>query len=87
MYYNGSSIVSAENDPVAVVYKELNSVITRSLRYENENNEPYADNYDNISNICSYHVNVGHGNCSLIAFKKEDKGILWLVDCSVRETV
>lgn len=87
VYYNGSSIVSAENDPVAVVYKELNSVITRSLRYENENNEPYADNYDNISNICSYHVNVGHGNCSLIAFKKEYKGILWLVDCSVRETV
>ena len=87
VYYNENSIELAENDPVAVVYKELNRAITQSLRYENENNKPSADDYDNISDICSYHVNVGHGNCSIIAFKKEEKGILWLVDCSVRETV
>ena len=48
MYYNEKSIVSAENDPVVAVYKELNNVITRSLRYENENNEPDVDNYDNV---------------------------------------
>ena len=38
------------------------------------------------TDICSYHVNVGHGNCSIIAFRKEGRSILWLVDCSVRET-
>ena len=86
VYYNEESIVSAENDPAVAVYKELNNVITRSLRYENENNEPDVDNYDNVSYICYYHVNVGHGNCSIIAFRKEGRSILWLVDCSVRET-
>ena len=56
VYYNEESIVSAENDPAVAVYKELNNVITQSLRYENENNEPDVDNYDNVSDICSYHV-------------------------------
>ncbi len=86
VYYNESSIVSAENNPVVTVYKELNNAITRSLRYENENNVPHVENFDNVSDICSYHVNVGHGNCSIIAFRKEDRSILWLVDCSVKET-
>lgn len=73
VYYNESSIVSAENNPVVTVYKELNNAITRSLRYENENNVPHVENFDNVSDICSYHVNVGHGNCSIIAFRKEDR--------------
>ena len=39
----------------------------------------------NIHGICSYHVNVGHGNCSLILIKSKDDYVLWMVDCSIYE--
>ena len=35
--------------------------------------------------VCSYHVNVGHGNCSLIFVKAKDSYLLWMVDCSIIE--
>lgn len=35
--------------------------------------------------VCSYHVNVGHGNCSLIFAKSKDGYLLWMVDCSIIE--
>lgn len=35
--------------------------------------------------IYSYHVNVGHGNCSLILIKSGYQYLLWMVDCSVVE--
>ena len=40
--------------------------------------------FDNAE-VYSYHVNVGHGNCSLILIKKGDKYRLWMVDCSLYE--
>jgi hypothetical protein len=39
----------------------------------------------NIHGIYSYHVNVGHGNCSLILIKSKDNYVLWMVDCSIYE--
>ncbi len=35
--------------------------------------------------VTSFHVNVGHGNCSLILIQREEEKYLWMVDCSVRE--
>lgn len=35
--------------------------------------------------VLSYHINVGHGNCSLILVKSADDYILWMVDCSIIE--
>lgn len=40
--------------------------------------------YDDAK-VTSYHVNVGHGNCSLILIQREEEKHLWMVDCSVRE--
>ena len=37
------------------------------------------------TNVKSFHVNVGHGNCSFIVFKLDDHNELWAVDCSVKE--
>lgn len=37
------------------------------------------------ASIYSYHVNVGHGNCSIIVQKKEDGLYIIMVDCSERE--
>lgn len=32
--------------------------------------------------IYSYHINVGHGNCSIIVIVSQFKTFLWMVDCS-----
>lgn len=40
--------------------------------------------YDDAK-VTSFHVNVGHGNCSLILIQREEEKHLWMVDCSVRE--
>ncbi len=38
--------------------------------------------YDNISILYTYHINVGHGNHSLIVFIANNKVHIWMVDCS-----
>ena len=37
---------------------------------------------DNISKLYSYHINVGHGNHSLIVFRTNGRVHIWMVDCS-----
>lgn len=37
------------------------------------------------SDVYSYHVNVGHGNCSLILIKNDAGSQIWMVDCSIHE--
>lgn len=40
------------------------------------------DIFDNISILYTYHINVGHGNHSLIVFKANNQVQIWIVDCS-----
>ena len=40
--------------------------------------------YDDAK-VTSYHVNVGHGNCSFILIKPKEGYRLWMVDCSIFE--
>ena len=40
------------------------------------------DIFDNISILYTYHINVGHGNHSLIVFKVNNRVHIWMVDCS-----
>lgn len=35
--------------------------------------------------VYSYHVNVGHGNCSLILIQEGRSYYLWMIDCSLRD--
>ena len=37
------------------------------------------------SEVRSYHVNVGHGNCSLILIKNVSGCQIWMIDCSIHE--
>ena len=37
------------------------------------------------SEVRSYHVNVGHGNCSLILIKNNTGNQIWMIDCSIHE--
>lgn len=40
-----------------------------------------------VNQVISYHVNVGHGNCTFIAIKRtsEPRCEFWMVDCSLSE--
>ncbi|MEG1312393.1 MAG: hypothetical protein RR942_17920 [Romboutsia sp.] len=42
--------------------------------------EKYDSNL--TSDVYSYHINVGHGNCSIIVFKENDEYKIWMIDCS-----
>lgn len=36
-----------------------------------------------VDEVYSYHVYVGHGNCSLVVYKIKGKVYIWMIDCSV----
>lgn len=38
-----------------------------------------------VSDVCSYHINVGHGNTSIIAFQENSICHLWMIDCAYIE--
>lgn len=38
--------------------------------------------YDKVYSLYSYHINVGHGNHSLIIFESIGKVHIWMIDCS-----
>lgn len=82
VYYDGERFQTAENDPTSVMYAELNRQLTRLIGYTNYGIRP-EEVPDNISDVYSYHVNVGHGNCSIIIFGEKRKYNMWMVDCSV----
>lgn len=40
------------------------------------------EDYNDASRVMSYHVNVGHGNCTIIAIQLKTAIELWMIDCS-----
>lgn len=38
--------------------------------------------YNNVNLLCSYHINVGHGNHSLLVFESNGRVYIWMVDSS-----
>lgn len=38
-----------------------------------------------VTSVKSYHVNMGHGNCSIIVINRDGLHEIWMVDCSTRE--
>lgn len=82
VYYNGEGLQMAQDDLTSIMYAELNQQLIRTIGYENYGNQS-DDVSDSVSDVHSYHVNVGHGNCSLIVFNDCGKYNIWMVDCSV----
>lgn len=84
IYYDGKRFRSAEDDPTAIIHSELN----RQLRESSLFSEPEKqEDSDTVSDVYSYHVNIGHGNCSIIVFKDNHKHYMWMVDCSVFDMI
>ena len=82
VYCNGRSFRTAEDDPLSIMHTELNRQLIRRIGFENYGNQPEEIN-ENISDVHSYHINVGHGNCSIIVYRGNASYNMWMVDCSV----
>lgn len=49
-------------------------------KYVTSNNTEFRTG---VSNVYSYHINIGHGNCSVIVFSREGQFKIWMIDCSI----
>lgn len=83
VFYDGETIQNADEHPTARLYREINTLVLEQLRRTNADSLP-EKGYDRISDVISYHVNVGHANCSLIVFYSDNKCHVWMVDCAIR---
>lgn len=84
VYYNGETVLNADFDPSSVVFGELNNRLSSEVMLGYENNKPTNSEID-VTKCYSYHVNVGHGNCSILVFYAEGKWFMWVVDCSIHD--
>lgn len=82
VYFDGKRFQTAEDNPTSVMHTELNRQLIRRIGFENYGNQPEEVN-ENISDVHSYHINVGHGNCSIIVCWENGSYVMWMVDCSV----
>lgn len=82
VYYNGEYFQTAEDNPTSIMYTELNRQLVSLIGFENYGNQSEKIS-EHISDVYSYHINVGHGNCSIIVYCENDSYNMWMIDCSV----
>lgn len=72
-------------------FREFKSIIEQlsqnNATEESDENRSLLERYscDLGIDVVSYHVNVGHGNCSLILIRTNVEFQIWMVDCSLSE--
>lgn len=86
VFYDGENINIADNEK-AENYKIFNERLIDSI-ISGENFVHYLHpnqdkERDNVTEVYSYHINVGHGNCSVIIFNTDKNYNMWMVDCSI----
>lgn len=80
--YNKERIEPANNHPITLMY----NILAQSLRESIVSSYTLPRNEDgNITDVKSFHVNVGHGNCSIVIFKAKECYKAWMIDCSIKE--
>lgn len=82
VYYDGRRFQIAEDNPTSIMYTELNRQLMRRIGFENYGNQP-VEIENSISEVYSYHVNVGHGNSSIVVYYENGSYNIWMIDCSV----
>lgn len=82
LMWRGGWFPKADHSSDVLVYREINRQLVEAVNRRNYGNRP-LELSGRITDVCSYHVNIGHGNCSVIAFREDGKGKVWMVDCSV----
>lgn len=74
------SLELANDSAIAVELNEINSTLRQNITQLAEASLPTE--YTDSKNVHSYHVNVGHGNCSIIVFQDNSQYLAWMIDCS-----
>lgn len=77
----GNDFVSENKNIIAKRNISINNFYRGKLLKKNK--EKYSNyNVDENCEIYSYHLNVGHGNCSIIIIVNNNEVKLWMIDCS-----
>lgn len=70
----------ADNDyRVAQIRERYNSLIDNLMPNTSDNPD---FSHKNVNLLYSYHINVGHGNHSLLVFESNGRVHIWMIDCS-----
>lgn len=81
------AFTSANNRKLARDSFSVSNNFITWVESQNFVDELNPNNYSegNIISVNSYHVNVGHGNCSIIAIKRKVFCEVWMIDCATKE--
>lgn len=79
----------ATGHPLAETYRILGVSLNDSISHHEISQEKSweAEEFkgEEATDVKSFHVNVGHGNCSIIIYQHKSCYRAWMVDCSVRD--
>lgn len=87
VYYDSEigEFEAAYKNPLSISRRNDNIRLRTDLIELIGRNEPEANRvasrFSNNVQVISYHVNVGHGNCTIILIRDGEKSELWMVDC------
>ena len=88
MYHPDEEILFSDGNqnPLAISWQRNAAQVREALGNRFLTEEDIKNSFNNnYSVVKSYHINVGHGNCSIIQLKVDKSHELWMVDCSHRE--
>jgi beta-lactamase superfamily II metal-dependent hydrolase len=81
VFYSNNQFINANNTSVAKRNIFLNNFYRGKL-IKKQSKQPNIIQVNANAEIYSYHINVGHGNCSIIVIVENKKTRLWMIDCS-----
>ena len=89
VYFDESNgaFTSGKDDPLAKSRRNLNSrlrrdIIKYSSAQQNSQDALFSNRvFTKQAEVNSYHVNVGHGNCTFLLIQENGSYELWVVDC------
>lgn len=86
VYLNDNTLSNANSAKYAKRNIYFNNLYRGKLLKQQTKEDRITDINSNAK-IYSYHVNVGHGNCSIVVIVSDSQVNLWLIDCSNMEMV
>lgn len=86
VYYEDGICHLSEDNSVSQMYGALNKELSSSIRFKSSANQPDEIKKE-VKEVYSYHVNIGHGNCSIVVFRYKKKWMMWMVDCSILDMI
>lgn len=79
--YSDKSFYNADNHPIVAMNNDYIRYLISSIENNQLISHPIMPS-GHISDVRSYHINVGHGNCSIIVFRNGLQWQMWMIDSS-----